>query len=148
MLSSTSLRILLSCCSLLLLGIFLVAQNAPQEKPADPPKRKIPPLTTVEWLEETYDFGTAKTGEEITHTFHFCNAGTNDLYILNARASCGCTTPSYDGTTPVAPGDTASVDIVFDTHDKYGPQKKVVVVTVNTQKRIKGLEVIGTLEKE
>ncbi|MGB2513492.1 MAG: DUF1573 domain-containing protein, partial [Flavobacteriaceae bacterium] len=39
----------------------------------------------------THDFGTINEGDKVTTTFSFTNTGDEDLIIVDARGSCGCT---------------------------------------------------------
>lgn len=95
-------------------------------------------VAVMEFSETDYDFGTVEQGEKVTHTFTFTNTGSSDLLITNAKASCGCTVPSYTETA-VAPGETGEVNVEFNTAGKNGKQSKSVTITANTEK---GTEVI------
>lgn len=86
-----------------------------------------------------HDFGTIASGEKVEHTFKFTNVGSTDLVISDAKASCGCTVPSYTQ-TPVKPGDTGEVKVSFDSAGKTGKQNKNVTITANTEK---GTEVLN-----
>ncbi|GGB67756.1 hypothetical protein GCM10007424_04670 [Flavobacterium suaedae] len=95
-------------------------------------------VAVMEFNETDYDFGTVEQGEKVTHTFTFKNTGSSDLLITNAKASCGCTVPSYTETA-VAPGETGEVNVEFNTAGKNGKQSKSVTITANTEK---GTEVV------
>jgi hypothetical protein len=76
---------------------------------------------------------TAKTrGEKVTTTFSFTNTGDADLIIVDARGSCGCTVPEYPKNKPIAPGETGSIVVSFDSSNKPGVQQKSVTLSANT----------------
>lgn len=80
-----------------------------------------------------HDFGTIPAGTKVDYTYTFTNTGTADLLISDAKASCGCTVPSYTK-EPVKPGGTGEVQVVFDSTGKSGNQQKTVTLTLNTEK--------------
>lgn len=80
-----------------------------------------------------HDFGTIKAGDKVEYTYKFTNDGTADLLITDAKASCGCTVPDYTK-TPVAPGKSGEVHVVFDSAGKSGDVSKTVTLTLNTEK--------------
>lgn len=80
-----------------------------------------------------FDFGTIKQGDKVEHVYKVTNAGTADLVISDAKASCGCTVPNYTK-TPIKPGQTGDINVVFDSTGKSGAQEKTVTVTLNTEK--------------
>ena len=43
-------------------------------------------------------------GEIVKTTFKFTNTSENDLYIVDAIGSCGCTVPKYPKNVPIKPG--------------------------------------------
>ena len=94
--------------------------------------------------ESRYDFGTVREGEIVRHRFPFRNAGGQDLLITHARSTCGCTVSEYPR-APIAPGDTGSVLVVFDTEGKPGPQRKPVTLTANTYPNETSVGVEGTV---
>ena len=95
--------------------------------------------------QSTFDFGEAVTGEPIAHRFTFRNSGDAPLIISDAKASCGCTVPSWTQ-KPIAPGDTGSVYAVFNTEGKAGPQNKTITLTTNANPSSSILLITGTLK--
>jgi hypothetical protein len=87
----------------------------------------------VEFTEKTHDFGVVQEGEgnggKITNVFTFKNVGTTPLFIENAKASCGCTTPKIDGTKPILPDETGEVPVTYNTAGRPGNFNKSVTVT-------------------
>lgn len=97
------------------------------------PTVEVDPATAaaIQFEESTFDFGTIKEGEKVTHVFKFKNTSDKPLTISNAQASCGCTVPQYPK-EPVAPGKTGEINVVFDSNGKVGKQSKQVTITANT----------------
>ena len=80
------------------------------------------------------DYGSIDQGADGVRKFMFTNTGTEPLVIKNARGSCGCTVPTWPK-EPVMPGETASIDVRYDTN-RVGKFTKTVTLTTN--------ETIGT----
>lgn len=100
-------------------------------------------VTTVTFDALTHDFGTAKEGEILKHTYTFKNTGTAPYLISNVHTPCGCTEPVYSK-KPVMPGETGSIEVHFNTQGKvgkntdrpvtiYGNTEKEIVVTFNAE---------------
>ena len=86
------------------------------------------PLTFVEFMEESHNFGEVAEGDKVEHVFKFKNTGSNPLKVNNVKPSCGCTTPDWSK-DEIAPGAEGFVKVEFDSKDKRGVQKKSVTVT-------------------
>ena len=110
------------------------APQAPKE-PEYQAKAKAMARTTVEFQNETYNYGKVTQGEKVSHQFKFKNTGTEPLVLTRVKASCGCTTPNYSQ-EPVAPGEEGYIDVLFNTAGKKGIQNKTVTVTGNFEGRI------------
>lgn len=90
------------------------------------------PLTTIEFEEYEYDFGTIKKGEVVRHEFVFRNTGEHPLIIQNATAGCGCTVPSWPR-EPIPPGGTGKIVVEFNSGlVGVGQQIKTVNIFANT----------------
>ncbi len=89
-------------------------------------------ITTIQWLDSTFDKGTIAEGEKIEIVYRFKNTGENPLIIKDVRPSCGCTVAEKP-LEPVAPGKEGSIKAVFDSHNKPGPNHKTITVVTNTQ---------------
>lgn len=81
---------------------------------------------------DVHDFGTITEGDTVEHVYSFVNKGELPLVINNITASCGCTTPDWPR-TPVAPGETSSIRVRFNSRGKQGEQRKTITVYANTQ---------------
>jgi hypothetical protein len=79
----------------------------------------------------THNFGRVKDGSKVSTSFFIKNTGSNPLIIFEAIASCGCTVPKWPK-EPIAPGQMAIIDVVFDTTNKGFPgglemEKKITI---------------------
>ncbi len=90
------------------------------------------PLTKLEFLESSFDFGKIDEGKKVEHVFKFKNTGENPLVLQDARASCGCTVPEYTKDT-IAPGSEGQIKVIYDSANKEGQIDKTVTVTANTE---------------
>lgn len=88
--------------------------------------------TTIKFNQMNHDFGNIKQNTENKYSFTFRNTGVEPLVISNAKGSCGCTVPNYPK-EPVAPGATATIDVVYSPGMQSGSQKKNVTITANTE---------------
>ncbi len=88
------------------------------------------PIMTFDKI--THDFGTINEGDRVTTKFSFTNTGNSDLIIVDARGSCGCTVPEYPKNTPIAPGQSQTITVNFDSSNKPGIQQKSVTLSANT----------------
>jgi hypothetical protein len=79
-----------------------------------------------------FDFGTINQGDKVEHIFKFKNTGKNDLIVINAQASCGCTIPEWTKDY-VKPGAEGQIKIVFNSAGKSGEVTKTVTLTTNTE---------------
>ncbi len=84
----------------------------------------------MELDEETFDFGTIKQGEKVTHEFIFNNKGDSDLVITDVKTSCGCTAAVTSSKT-LAPGDSGTLKVTFDSKGRSGPQTKTATIVTN-----------------
>lgn len=106
--------------------IFAAATTGCREKtPAIPTEN-----TTMEWREESWDFGILVQGEEVSHTFRFRNTGEHALVIKKVETGCGCTVANYEK-TPVKPGKEGKLEIVFNSMGRMGKQYKEIRIFAN-----------------
>jgi hypothetical protein len=86
----------------------------------------------IEIPEANFDFGTINQGDKVEHVFKFKNIGKNDLYVMHAQASCGCTIPEWTK-EPVKPGANGEIKIIFNSAGKSGEVQKTVTLMTNTE---------------
>tara|TARA_B100001059_G_scaffold170928_1_gene170983 strand:+ start:138 stop:584 length:447 start_codon:yes stop_codon:yes gene_type:complete len=79
-----------------------------------------------------HDFGIISEGEIAKTVFTFTNTGKNDLYIVDAIGSCGCTVPKYPKNIPIKPGESGDIEVNFDTNGRPNLQQKMIKVSANT----------------
>jgi len=79
-----------------------------------------------------HDFGNVEEGQIAKTIFIFTNTSKNDLYIVDARGSCGCTVPKYPKNVAIKPGETGEIEVNFDTTGRPNLQQKMVKVSANT----------------
>lgn len=106
-------------------------QNMMNQNLGAPQKLTDSIVTSIEFAEEIFNFGDIYEGDKVTHEFKFKNTGKNPLIIKGAKASCGCTIPSYSK-EPILPGKEGVISVVFNSEGKGGVQHKAVHVTANT----------------
>ena len=121
--------------------------------PANANEPAVPagPITTIDAIDATYDFGEVMEGEKVVHNYEIKNTGDEPLIISNAKGSCGCTVPDWPR-EPIAPGETATIKVQFDTKGKGkvggNLQSKRVTVTANTDPVNTYLTIKGKVNKE
>ncbi len=109
------------------------------------------PITSIEFSEIEYDFGTVMEGEKVVHDYAFKNTGDEPLIIQNAKGSCGCTVPDWPR-DPIAPGESGVIKVQFDSKNKGkvggGKQSKRVTITANTDPVNTYLTISGSVDKD
>jgi hypothetical protein len=109
------------------------------------------PVTTIEFEELEYDYGTIMEGEKVVHDYKFVNTGDEPLIIQNAKGSCGCTVPEWER-DPIPPGGSSVIKVQFDSKNKGkvggGLQSKRVTITANTDPVNTYLTIKGKVDKE
>ena len=89
---------------------------------------------------ELHDFGQLVDGEKVSYSFTFTNSGDAPLIISSAKGSCGCTVPDWPR-DPIAPGESGSIDVTFNSSGRSGKQNKAVTLTANTNPSRKVLNI-------
>ena len=88
-------------------------------------------LAEIQFVKTEHDLGKILQGETVGYNFEFSNAGESALLILEARAGCGCTVPRYSK-KPVHPGESGTIEVVFDSSGRMGKQLKTVTLRTNS----------------
>ncbi len=99
-------------------------------------------VAKIEFEESFYNFGTIMENEKAKHSFIFKNTGKVNLLITAAKSTCGCTVPDWPK-TPIAPGDTGQIDVVFDSKGKKGDISKPVRIVANTNPKYTIIQMKG-----
>ncbi len=106
------------------------------------------PIAVLSVEKDAYDFGMVEEGAKIEHVFTFKNTGDAPLIISQVSASCGCTTPEYSK-HPVAPGQTGTVKVVFDSSGQMtGQQHKIISILSNASKKVVLLHLRGEVTRK
>lgn len=128
--------------------------TTPATTPAKPatPAAEVPtgPLTKIEFMETSYDYGEIMEGDVVNHTYKFKNTGSEPLIISNAKGSCGCTVPEWPR-EPIAVGGTGEIKVTFNSKNKGkvggNNQSKRVTITANTDPANTFLTIKGKVNK-
>ncbi|MFT4535678.1 MAG: hypothetical protein ACI9P5_003048 [Saprospiraceae bacterium] len=125
------------------------ATTTPATTPAQP-AAPVGPLTSIEFEEDTYDFGEIMEGEKVVHIYKFKNTGKEPLVIANAKGSCGCTVPEWPR-EPIPVGGSGEIRVQFDSKGKGkvggATQAKKVTLTANTDPANTFLNIKGKVNK-
>lgn len=99
----------------------------------------------VRWSAVTHDFGAFDEDDgTVTCTFTYVNDGDEPLAITAARATCGCTTPTFTRKA-VAPGDSGRVEVSFNPTGRPGRFSKRVYIDFNTDPARSTLTIKGVV---
>lgn len=87
------------------------------------------------WLSHEHNFGAFSEDLDRVHcTFKAVNTGSEPVGVVSVRSNCGCAVPSYNR-EPVAPGDTLTIEVVYNASGRPGRfSKKVYVDTSDGSK--------------
>ncbi len=99
-------------------------------------------LGKVSFEDAVFDFGTIKEGAVVERIYAFKNEGKSPVILSQVSASCGCTTPSFTQ-TPVLPGKTGEIKVVFDSNGQVGKQQKIVTVVSNAENAVTTVQLKG-----
>ena len=96
---------------------------------------------------ETYEhnFGIIAQGEKVSYTFKFRNIGDGALQITDVTTSCGCTASKYS-TEPVKPGESGTVEVIFDSYGREGKQLKSANVWTNCGEKPVKLQIFAEVK--
>lgn len=76
------------------------------------------------------EFGKIKQGEKVDIDFTIRNTGKSGLIIRKTKTSCGCTAVTL-GENTIAPGQSTTIRVSFNSAGKLGRQYKTVTVITN-----------------
>lgn len=133
----------------------LATPNAPAvatpTTPPPAPTAPVGPTTTIEFEENSYNFGEVMDGAKVEHVYKFKNTGNEPLVISNAKGSCGCTAPNWPK-EPIPPGETGEILVRYDSKGKGRvggrTETKYVTVTANTTPADTRITITGKVNKE
>ena len=127
----------------LITGLTLVnAQNVITD---DAPKTEESTNVTIDFVSKVVDYGTIDHNADGARKFVFTNNGTDDLLIKNAKGSCGCTVPTWPREA-IAPGDSGSFSVKFNSRGKKNVTQQTVTITANTEKGSERVKIKAMVE--
>jgi hypothetical protein len=74
-----------------------------------------------------YDFGCVGVDFDVYHVFHLINHGDETVRVKSVVPSCDCSSVTFVDSV-IAPGDTVSFRLRFNTKDYYGQMSRHVAV--------------------
>ena len=80
---------------------------------------------------QTHDFGRITAGDKKSLIVTLSNTGKEDLLIRKIQPNCSCIT-AESKKTKVAPGKSTEIEIVYDSSQGRGTERKAVVVYTNS----------------
>jgi carbon monoxide dehydrogenase subunit G len=99
-------------------------------------------MAQIHFVQTTIDLGTMKENAIVEKRFTFVNEGNDNLVILNAEGSCGCTVPTFSK-EPIPPNGKGEIVVKYTAKNMMGPQKKTITVTTNGKPEIIKLTIEG-----
>jgi len=94
----------------------------------------LPKVPVIKFKSLVHDYGNIYKGDNGVCHFEFTNAGKADLQLTNVSSSCGCTVPEWPK-DPIAPGQSATIKVSYDTK-RVGGISKSIYVDSNTGERV------------
>ena len=98
----------------------------------------------VKFKQETIDFGKTKLNKPVAVDFEFTNTSKEPVLVETARASCGCTTPTWTK-EPILPGKKGKITAGYSANS-VGQQNKTIWVKLKGVDQDKELHLTGTVE--
>ena len=136
----------MKCIACITVLAILAGCQSGGKKPAAQEKNSR--LADFVFREEFHNFGSLQAGEIVSYGFCIRNTGTAGLKIENAETDCGCISVDYPKET-IAPGDSAFVDILFNSAGEAGKVYKEIVLTTNVPSKKKAkLGIAAKVENE
>lgn len=119
----------------LIFGVFVVFYAYAQDT------QEVAPGPTMTFEEVSFDFGDINQGDKVQHIFAFENSGDTPLIITNVQTTCGCTATNWPR-DPIAPGESASLTVNFNSAGKMGRQNKIITVISNAKTSVNQVKIV------
>lgn len=84
------------------------------------------PQDSIVFTSMVHDYGTVVQASDGTCQFVFKNKGKAPIVLNEVKASCGCTVPEWTR-TPVAPGETGTIKVTYNTNNVGAFTKSITV---------------------
>lgn len=88
-------------------------------------------MPKFEFEQTHHNFGKLMQGEKVSYTYKFKNVGNAALVISAVVPSCNCSVAQFTK-TPIAPGESGSITVNFNSETKKGLVSSSVTVQANT----------------
>lgn len=100
---------------------------------------------SIQWINSEYDFGAFKEDSGLVSCqFKGINVAKEPIAIVNARATCGCTTPKYPHGA-INQGDTIVVNVSYDPQARPGRFSKKIYIKNNIDEEQDQLTIRGVV---
>ncbi|MDD5097256.1 MAG: DUF1573 domain-containing protein [Candidatus Omnitrophica bacterium] len=95
----------------------------------------------------SWDFGKAKAGEILEHTFVYKNESKTVVELISASTSCGCTVSAIKKKT-LLPGDSSDIAVTFNSKNYSGEVKQFIYLnTTNPAESVVRFDIKAIVEK-
>ncbi|MCS7297037.1 MAG: DUF1573 domain-containing protein [Bacteroidia bacterium] len=120
---------------LLVIGLVSLAWVWAQKKASQPSSDKASePSKLIEFAKLEHDFGKIKEEDRSASTkFTFKNISKETVRIVDVKASCGCTSPSWSK-DPIPAGKEGFVEALYSAWGRPGPFTKTLTVRVRSER--------------
>lgn len=92
-----------------------------------------------------HKFPKSREGIVLEHFFQVTNTGTVPLIISDYKVACECT-KLFLPKKPIAPGETVSIKVTFDTTGKSYFQDRIIYLSTNTKDKEEKLRIKVNVE--
>ncbi len=103
---------------------------------------KVLKSTKLVFKDSLHEFGDVNEGDFAKYEFVFTNTGNEPLYVRDAKASSGCTTPEWTKDT-IETGDEGKSLVQFNSDGRPGDFQKTVTVVANTDPEATVITIAG-----
>lgn len=125
---------------ILCIGFGVVAQSSEADN-------EVVSGAKITFEEASFEFGDITQGDKVSHTFSYENTGNEPLIISNVRTTCGCTATNWDR-EPLAPGESGTITVNFNSTGKMGMQNKVITINSNASNSTERIKIIANVLKK
>ena len=127
------------------LALFCISFSVNAQE-ADPTPIDTAHAAQITFQSLEYDYGNIYKGDNPFCEFTFTNTGNAPLQITNARASCGCTVPSWPR-EEIGVGQSGVIRVKYDTN-RLGMINKTITVSSNARNNTVMLRIKGNISEK
>jgi hypothetical protein len=88
-------------------------------------------VAKISFSSYNHNFGQVIEGSVMSHDFRYYNTGALPLLVTRAIGSCGCIRAEFSDKI-LPPGDSAILNVIFNSQGRMGLQEKSVTIEANT----------------